>query len=259
MNFETIGDYIQEGFDELSENSATACAAGAVIGVGVTAFLSGRAAVNAQYLDKSVSRKKRILDTIKNYAPPVISGLVTSGLIIASDRLHVKETLEMGAIAAMWKQNYADLERKVEEKLGSEECEKIEKEIISERAENKEPSQVIPSDSILLWEPITEQYIVIKKEAMAMAFLDFNENLFIDRTASLNELLDLLGGNTNNPIGDAVGWSEENSKQIVQSLYYGVPYVRPQTEFRISPGETKCNAFTLRFNIAPQQIDGLPF
>lgn len=248
-------DDVSNGLDSVLDDldPGTACASLAVIGVVTTGFLAARAAARSVKI-----KDKTLSDYIRTYSAPVLSGLATIGLIVASDRIHVSHAIELGAVASMWKANYADLEAKVSDKLGVEEVDKIKEEIISERAAQTPVPQVpvsISNDNLILFEPYTKQYLVTSKAQLAWAFLDLNEQICGEGSADLNFIIDKLGGKED-PVGSRYGWSDELSVQISQNAFFGVPYVRPVTDSELSNFTTVNGEkiYKLRYLPEPEEL-----
>lgn len=213
------GDYI---FDNVSlkDISGTLCAIAAIGGVGLTAYFSGKAAVKAQGVNfKEMDKTEKVVHGLKVFGPAILSGLATSGLIIASDRIHVKKEVALGAAVALWKSDYISLDEKVKERLGIDETKEIHKEMAADKmraAEVSPPKR--PGQNLYVHDPYTNQFFWTSRETIAWTMLEANKQLNKNGAISHNAVLKMLGGK---PLAKSnLGWSTENCVQDYNWGYY---------------------------------------
>lgn len=95
---------LNKAFCVLKRETPLLMTIGAGIGVGVTAYLTGKAVLEAEHILAEANGKKDIKSPevrnqmIKTYAPAVISGVVTTGMIFGCHALNKK--IQAGYIAA---------------------------------------------------------------------------------------------------------------------------------------------------------------
>lgn len=245
---------INKVLDILKDKSGTICAAGAVVGVFVTAYLSGKAAVRVEHtIDPDMDTQTKVKEYGKAYWKTAVSAGVTTALIVGSDRIHVSKEIAAAGVAAMWKDKFVTLDKKVTEKIGAEKTAEIHKEIVADKMKEKEiPENLtkpnLPGEPIYVYEPYTEQYFYTTRERIAWAMLKANEKLQKTYDCRLNYIIKLLGGDPD-PIGDKIGWNMENDVQDYAWSYYGGPWIELTTDV-IKKGERE--ALALFYMVDPE-------
>lgn len=221
MNFNRL-------LDEFKDKSGTICAIAAVAGVFVTAYFSGKAAVEAKEKVKpEMETKEKAKAYAKVYAKTAVSAALTSGLILGSDRIHVGKEAALLGVAAMWKDKLIGVDNKVMEKFGPEEATRIHKEVIEDEIKKhpytgRQPD--VTKREILVYEPYTDQYIVTTTEMIAFAMLKANEKFQKEYDVRINYIIKLLGGEAK-PEGNEIGWNMENDAQTSQWCHGGGPWI----------------------------------
>ena len=112
VNFKGIWKWI-------TEHSGTICAGVGVAGVGVTAYFSGKAAVEVhEKVTPEMKKKEKLKIYAKAYWKTLLAGLLTSGAIIGSDRIHVgKEIMVMELLTKSRKRCRRNLFKKKQRNL----------------------------------------------------------------------------------------------------------------------------------------------
>lgn len=204
----------------LRDISGTLCAIGAVLGVGVTAYLSGKAALKAQNINfEEMDTTEKVVHGLKVYGPAIASGAATCGLIIASDRIHVKKEVALGAAVALWKSDYISLDEKIRERLGEKETKEVHREMAADKmkaAETTPPRR--PGQDLYVYDSYTNQFFYTSRETIAWTMLEANKQLNKNGAVSLNAVLKMLGGKPK--AKSNVGWSTENCVQDYDWGYY---------------------------------------
>ena len=225
--------------NELKDKSGTLCAVAAIAGVFVTAYFSGKAALEAkEKVKEDMEPKEKAVTYAKVYAKTAASAAVTVGLIIGSDRAHVGKEAALIGVAAMWKDKLVALDKKVIDKVGSEEAKEIHHEILKDQMRKNPYTGRQPDVSkreILVYEPYTDQYIITTTEKIAWAMLKANEKLQKEYDVRLNYIITAIGG-VAKPEGHEIGWNMENEHQDYSWSYYGGPWIDLWPEVRNQDG-----------------------
>lgn len=235
-------------FQDVKDNSGTVAAALAVIGVGLTAYLSGRAAIKAKDIPVPEDKKGRFKRFVNVYLTPVLSGLGTCALIVASDRIHHSKEVALGSVAASAlaiSDDYIRFERAAREEMGDERTAQIHARV---REEQKE---YLTDNHILVYEPYTDQYIWTTRETIAWALLQLNRELVIHLDVRLSYFIRLLNGKHKSR-GDELGWDWENSDQLEQWQHECGPWVDIAPELH-NDGPRKC--LWLYYSVEPEELD----
>lgn len=224
-----LGKAFHKGIKYLSDHSGTICAGLAVAGVGVTAYFSGKAAVRVDHeIDCDMDKSLKIKTYIKAYWKTAVSGLATCGLIIGSDRLHVRKEVVLAGVAAIWKRNYTDLDKAMTEEVGQEKAKEIHQKMMDDRMANNTNIPDLPEDAdsnyILVYEPYTDQYIWTTREKILHAMYEANMRLVKDMDVRLSVIIDYLGG-TPTLESEEIGWNYDNESQEYAWAYYGGPWI----------------------------------
>lgn len=215
---------------DLRAHAGTICSGLAVLGVGLTAYLSGKAALKAKETPVPEGRKEKIKRFVKVYGPAVASGVATSALIISGDRIHVKKELALGGAVAMWKSGFLELDKATEEAVGKEKAEEI-RSSIKERlsSENTDISKL--ANAIKIYEPYTGQYIWTTRETIAWVMLEANRHLQKEWECPLNVIVKGLGGKVTEE-GDLYRWSGDSESQIDTWNFFNMG---PWIDFQLIP------------------------
>lgn len=106
------------------------------LGVPVTGYLAVKAGMKSERqlwendaIYQSLSFKEKLKLTWKNYIPPVVSGLLSIGAIIAGYALSAKQIAALGALAGSLAAYKDEIEAKIEEKFGKQALDEIKKEV----------------------------------------------------------------------------------------------------------------------------------
>ena len=207
------------------KNSGTICALTAVIGVFTTAYFSGKAAVRVDHeIDPDMDKKLKAKTYVKAYWKAAVSGIVTSGLIIASDRIHVRSEVALAGIAAMYKDNLKKINNKIEEKYGKEAVDDIYREIVSEEhdpgAIGMDLDKEASGKKLYFYEPISGQCIETTYQKVLEALLESNFRLQRDFIADFPVFIEWIGGEVTTDILTHV-WDYEDEMQNYNASFCG--------------------------------------
>lgn len=244
------------GVTRLGKHSATLCAVGAVVGLIISVALASEAGANATEIDENLEGKEKAVAYVKNYAGTGVATMITAALIIGSDRLHIRNELALGAVAAAWKSRYDQLDKKVQEVIPKEEYGQLQKDLMKDRMAESEKPQTIPPGYILIYLDCTDQYIVTTKEKLAWAVNALNRKLCEHGDATVNFFVSKLDDNAQTTRGDALGWSVDNENQFEVWEYNGCgwPHVNLMQSFMDSKDEA--GAIIIYFDIPPETMYG---
>ena len=220
----------------IKDKKATILALLSIAGVPLSSWLSARAALKAKDTPVPEDMKGKVKRFAYIYGPAVAANLATCGCIIASDRYHAKTELALGSVAASAaaiSDDYIRFERKTREEMGDEKVAEIHK------AVNEEKKDLLVDNSILVYEPYTDEYIWTTRETIAWAMLQANRQLATTYDVRLNYIIKMLGGKGKNPRGDELGWNWENEIQDYNWSYYSGPWIDLELELH-NDGPRKC-------------------
>ena len=227
-------------FDDVKDNSGTIAALIALAGVGLTAYLSGKAAIKAKDIPVPEDRKGRIKRFVSVYGRAMVSGAATCAAIVASDRLHHSKEVALGSVAASAlaiSDDYVRFERRAREEMGDEKTAEIHK------AVREEQKGLLTDNRILVYEPYTDQYIWTTRERIAWTMLQANRELVTKFDVRLAYIITKLGGKLDTPKrkvkAEEIGWNWENEVQSDQWGYYGGPWIDIDVELR-NDGPREC-------------------
>ena len=224
MDFHNVVDWIKD-------HKATIGSGFAVAGVFATSYFSGKAAVRVHTtVDPDMDKVEKLKEYIRAYWKTVLAGGITCALIISSDRIHVKNEVALAGAAAMFKDKYADIKKKLINEVGLERAQEIENEAVQEAVigdVNDNHVDVPPRDGnndLLIYEPYTKQLIWTTEHKITQALLEANKKLCTSFEVYLNTIIKAIGGEEK-PLGEELGWSWDNEVQDYNWSYTGGPWI----------------------------------
>lgn len=184
----------------ISDHSGTICAGVGVAGVGVTAYFSGKAAVEVhEKVTPEMEKKEKLKIYAKAYWKTLFAGLLTSGAIIGGDRINVGKLSLASSAAVMYKDKLLEIEKKVREKFGDEAFDEIKKEIqeehIHKTAEDLEmlDDLKLSSEEVIVYIPDADSLYRTTPKRMFYALYETNYKLHKDQDVSLGYFCKKLG------------------------------------------------------------------
>ena len=244
-----IKENMHDLLESAQEHSATLCAIGAVAGVFVTAWLSGRAAVKvSRTIDPNMTRKDKTILYCKTYAATAVSAGITTGLIVGSDRIHVGKEAVLAAGAAIWKEKAMDLDNKIKEELGEEKANELKKKIV----EDKKPDVLEKPDNgrkIYCYDPYTDQFFWSSREIITYAMYKANEKLVKDCELTLNFINLILGAKWTKE-GEELQWNYDNVVQEDGWAWTGGCWIEMIPDVRTIKGK---EAFVIFYQVDPMK------
>lgn len=238
-----------KGAQNVCEHGGTLCSIGALIGLGVSVFLSGRAAVRAKEL-----KDPKPVDYVKTYAAAGASVAVTAGLIIASDRIHVGKELELAAAYGLVKDQLDKQQSQTQITQVSQ------NESAPVPQEGAKGTQLAPG-FISVYIPYTKQYLTIEEKRLGWSIAYLNHMLQMNQSACLGEWIEFLAGSENRtPEANNYGWDWDNDFQI--HTWGNSQMDLPWIDLVEDPVTNERGARVLSFDVDPSLMygnDKLPF
>jgi hypothetical protein len=225
----SLHSIIHTGTNLLRQNAPALLSSTAITGVVTTAYLSGKAAVEAENVlkahdfynppyryakDRVKARAKLVW---KLYVPTALSGAVTIGCIVGTTRISGKRAAAAQAAFVITERAYSEYRNKVIEEYGEGKEQKIRDSIAEDRLKKNPP----PSDGLMLVGPgkvlccemHTGRYFSSDMETLRKAQNDLNARLLGHDSCSLDDWYWLIGlaGTANS--GD-LGWNADKLMEL---------------------------------------------
>lgn len=197
----------------------TAAAASGVVSTGVLAWRAGKRISNPKYdityVGEEPDAKKKFIDRAKmtwtEYVPPVASGLVTIGCIVASHRLGGRRTAAAIAAYSASELAFSEYKEKAKEIVGKNKEQAIRDGVAQDRVTNNPPSKSVVisgGGNVLCLDMRSQQYFRSTYEAIKRAENEINFMINHENYVGLSEFYGMLGL----PItteSNYVGWTFE--------------------------------------------------
>lgn len=210
----------------LHKNLPTILSIGGCLGVPVTAYLSGRAAIKAKEVLDQQPDDSSFHDDFKAIAKyfiaPTITGLATMGSIVGANHMHLKRNAALSAAGAALAEYVITLRQKAEEQFGEEGLQKIDNEIIKQKYGDKlkDYPRELEDDEFFVYEPYSETLFVTTERKLndAERILNYDFNRLM--SVNINEFLILASGEpSDSPYAEYIGWDKDN--EVQEELWYG--------------------------------------
>lgn len=115
------------------KHSTTILTCTAIVGVGATAYTSGKAAVKAnkklEELEYSSDHKPTLKEKVKTVAPDavpaIVMGMTTAACIVGAHKLHMRNQAALAMAATAWSTKYKDLNETLVENIGKKKTENL--------------------------------------------------------------------------------------------------------------------------------------
>lgn len=263
MNF---GEVIKKAIKKIGSKKATIATVAAVAGVFTTGYFSAKGAVMVDHeMDPDLDTKLKAKLYAIAYWKAVLSGALTVGAIVFSDRAHSKKEAMLAGAAIMWKDKFKDFDKRVREKFDPNDVDDIHKEMASDDIMNGDFGAIGQdltvdefSKILYLYEPISGQCIDTTYERLLETLLDVNFTLQRDYMVNFDEFLEGIGGETTADTWKLV-WDYDDETQNYNAGYCGgfvVDFTEKTNDLikKYSQGnvtQTPENRITLYFLIEP--------
>ena len=211
----------------MSNNTPTILSAVAVGGVVTTAYLAGKASIEAYKViqakegiegtpdDRKDRWKSRGKLVWKLYIPTAASGAVTIGSIIGSERISNKRGAAAQAAFVLTERAYNEYRGKVIEEIGERKDQAIRDQIAEEKVKSNPPPATIISGpgNVLCCELLTGRYFTSDMETLRKAVNDLNAHLLKHDRASLQDWYDMIGLQPTT-YSDEMGWHSDRQMEL---------------------------------------------
>lgn len=238
MDLQTIKSFFGSVKGKIVEKAPDILTAFNVLGVFATGWTMHKATKKATaYLESEKAKRKeenpdftdfsakeKLLLTWKFYIWPFVTGALTIGSSIASNRISSTRLAESAAMTALLSDKVEKLEAKIEEKYGKEELDKAKKEIHDEQLAGTENGL---NGEMLCYEPVSKQYFKATQQQLLMAELTANKMFQNDHYVRFNDFLELLGCKRNASVED-YSWvmgDIDGDADFNWSFYKGEPWI----------------------------------
>lgn len=210
----------------IDKNSPAILTGMAVIGTGLTAWFSHKAAlqsntvINSLALDEEIDIQKmktedKIKATWKLYLPPAACVVGTSACMIMATKIGLNRTAAMAGAFAVSNKAYDEYKDKVKETLGETKHTKIVDAVAADTV------AAMPSDRLVLPHEGEQTFVDAwsgrsfssTMEKLNKALNDFNKEMLYGSYASLSEFYKRIGLSDIQE-SDRIGWSKENLLEL---------------------------------------------
>lgn len=204
------------------KHSTTILTCTALVGVGATAYTSGKAAIQAsrklEELEYTSKQKPTTMQKIKTVAPDVVPAIVmgatTAACIIGAHKLHLRNQAALAVAATAWNAKYNDLSETMVENLGKRKTENLKDKAAQKRVEREfaEHHGEFPAirtrfGNILFQDWFSGQYFYSSYEAVDDAIIKLTRELQDECIyVNVNRFYELLEIQTIGA-GELNGWS----------------------------------------------------
>ncbi len=201
----------------VKRNSPVLLSSTAITGVVTTAYLSGKASIEASdelrnYGYNKETRKEQFGLVWKLYIPTAASGLMTIACIIGTTRISSNRAAAAQAAFVITERAYSEYRNKVVEEYGTRKDQTIRDSIAEDRVKKNAPPSaevlVTGPGNVLCCELHTGRYFSSDMETLRKAQNDLNSRLLGHDTCSLDDFYWLVGLNGTSNSGD-LGWTSE--------------------------------------------------
>ena len=225
MNF---GEVIKKAIKKIGSKKATIATVAAVAGVFTTGYFSAKGAVMVDHeMDPDLDTRLKAKLYAKAYWKAVLSGAVTVGVIVFSDRAHSKKEAMLAGAAIMWKDKFKDFDKRVREKLDPEAVDDIYKDMVSDDIMDGDfgaIGQDLTTDEfskiLYLYEPISGQCIDTTYGRILETLLDVNLTFQRDYIVNFDKFLEGIGGETTADTWKLV-WDQDDEVQMYNASCCG--------------------------------------
>lgn len=214
-----LSNLLSNGLKLLKSNAPEILTAVGISGVVTTAYLSHKAATKTAHklreVDPTVKLDKKETAKLvwKNYIPPVASGAVTIGCIVAASRGHSRRTAAALATYSLTQKAFDEYREKVAEQVGKNKEQRIRDDLAQDRVLEDGRIKDGRTSEIIMWgygeviccELLTHRYFKSDMESLRRAENIINSKINRELYVTLDELYDVLDL-PNTSQSDKMGW-----------------------------------------------------
>lgn len=216
----------------VSDNAPAILTGIGVIGTAATAYLTGKATVQAvkkieekkfiKHLNETattVKKREEPLDKLEIvkltwtcYIPPVASAAITIGSIVMANRINTKRAAAMALAYSASQKTIEEYKEKVVEKFGKNKEQQIRDDIAQDTVDRnpvgKNEVIITGGGEVLCYDKYTGRYFMSSMETLKRAENEMNFNVLNNNYAYLNDFYRYIGLPTV-PMGEEVGWMRD--------------------------------------------------
>lgn len=212
----SLTDILRQAEQYAKANSPSILTGIAVVGTVATAYLTGKASVEAmRILDKEIQHdldaRKRVELTWQVFIPPVVSGAVTVGCIIGANKIGSRRAAAVAAAYSLSEKAFTEYKDKVVKTIGEKKETKVRDEIAQDRVTKTPPvsSQIILTGGpVLCCDGMSMRYFMSDLETIRKAQNDINNQILTHDYASLTDFYDNLDL-PKTQMSDEIGWNQD--------------------------------------------------
>lgn len=207
----------------VANNSAGILTGVGVVGVVATAYLTHRAAMQAndiireeemrmheEEIPDAIEKTEKVRMVWKVYVPPVAVGAATIAAVVMANRMSAKRAATMAAGYALAEQRLSEYKGKVLEKVGVKSETEIRDSIAEDRINADPPNKevlILADGDVLCYDMLTGRYFRSTVEKIRRAENKINQELVYHQYASLTQFYDEIGLPPTQ-FTDEVGWNQ---------------------------------------------------
>lgn len=183
-------------------NSPEILTAASVTGVIATAYLTGKATVDAvRVIDQEElladSRQQAIRNAKavwKFYIPPMAAGVFTIVAIFGANRAHANRTAAAIAAYSLTERAFTEYREKVTDQIGKGKEQKVRDEIVEKHIANNPPKEVFlfTDGEVLCCDLMTQRYFKCSMEKLKQAENEVNHRALREHYVTVEDFYDIL-------------------------------------------------------------------
>jgi Family of unknown function (DUF6353) len=211
----------------LTNNSSVILSSVAIAGVVTTAYLAGKATIQASQdvqlheedngtpEDLKDRWKGRVAVSWRHYIPTAASGVVTIGCIVGSTHISARRGAAAQAAFILTERAYHDYRSAVIEEIGERKDKAIRDEIAEKKVKNTPPPVTLISGpgNVLCCELHTGRYFTSDMESLRRALNDMNQRLLKHDVVSMEDWYDMIGLSPTQFSGET-GWHSDKLVEL---------------------------------------------
>lgn len=216
-----LRDIVKQAEKFTLDNSPSICTAIGVVGTVATAYLTGKATVQAVRI---LERERLELDNIGKvqkvwtcYIPPVSAGVLTIAAIVGANRIGSRRAAAVAAAYAISEKAFTEYKDKVVEKVGAKKEQAVRDEIAQDRIDRqpvgKQEVIVTGAGDVLCCDAMSGRYFRSSVETLRKAMNDTNYQILSDNYASLTDFYSRIGL-AQTTLSDEVGWNVDRLMEL---------------------------------------------
>lgn len=211
----------------ISKQSPIILAGTAMLGVAATGYLAYKAGLQVEEVIRHAEQEKGdaltkqevIQSSWRLWIPPVASGVLTIGAIVASTAISEKRRAALAGLYAMSEATLKEYQEKTGQLVGKKKEQEIRDAVNTSRVENDPPPWDIelPAGKVWVKDKMTNRYFYDDVQSIRAAANHINESIFSgEMCMSLNDFYDILDNPKLPPceLGSYVGWSISHTCEL---------------------------------------------